>query len=377
MDKKEKLIIAKELLLKRLTGRITASEEETLQKWIEENDNNRKLAGRVLSKDFLHHAILDANKEKRQHDWQRLAGKAGLYRKQRMRYLLKIAAAAAVLLLCAIPYYYEYVNEPVIKAGSSQAVFHFSGQTVPLEGHIVRFNRLLKEYTETPNEQKDISPDLYARIDVPRGGEYRVVLDDSTRIHLNSGSSLYVAADFSPNARNISLSGEAYLEVHHDEAHPFTIRTEKADIRVLGTTLNIEAYEDDPTTTITLVEGRVKLHTGKEHTELQAGYEASIDEDRHILINRADLYERTGWHNNRIVFNDCPLEEIMRKAQRWYDITPAYSNDRLRNLHITMDIDKRNTFNQFARMIENLNEVSIRITRHKVLISESPNLSTK
>lgn len=371
MSSDETLIIAKRLLLKKLTGEITASEEEMLKRWMEEDESNRRLAERVLSEEFLCHAILDTNKEEKQRSWQKLADKAGLHRTPRLFFRFR-GVAAAVLLACGTSYYYyKYVDEPTIKAGSSQAVFHLSGQSIPLEGNTIYFDRLLKEKIQAQKNNKDISPDLYARIDVPYGGEYRIILEDSTRIHLNSGSSLYISADFSPKKREISLSGEAYLEVQHDEQHPFTIHTEKANIRVLGTTLNIEAYEDEPVTTITLVEGRIELSTGKEQTELSAGHAACIDDSRHIRIDQADLYERTGWHNNRIVFNDRPLEEIMLKLGRWYDITPAFANDRLRNLRITVDIDKSDSFNQLAYLIEKLNEVNIKITRNKVLLSDN------
>lgn len=372
MSSEETLTTVKKLLLKKLTGEITAPEDERLQKWMDEDESNRRLVERVLSKDFLCRAILDTHKEEKQRSWRRLAEKAGLSRTPRPFSRFRAAAAVVLLLLCGTTYYYyKYVDEPVIEAGSAQAVFHMSGRSIPLEGNTIYFDRLLKETIPNGDKGKEISPDLYARIDVPYGGEYRVVLEDSTRIHLNSGSSLYIPADFSAERRNVSLSGEAYLEVRHDERHPFTIHTERTDIRVLGTILNIEAYEDEPVTTVTLVEGRVELSTGKEQAELPAGHAARIDNDRHILVSRTDLYERTGWHHDRIVFNNRPLEEIMQKLGRWYDIRPAFASDRLRNLRITVDIDKSDTFNQLARLIEKLNEVNIKITRDRVLLSDN------
>lgn len=308
MSKNCDLTKAKKLLLKKLTGTITAPEDETLQAWMAESESNRKLAERVFSEDFLSKAILDRNKEKQQLAWTKLADRLGVRRAPRLTPRFRKAAAAIVLgLLCGSSYYYyKYVDEPVIEAGSPQAVFYISGQPFPLEGNTVHFDRFLRENAPAQTGEKEISPDLYAHINVPRGGEYKIVLEDSTYIHLNSGSSLYVAADFSPENRNISLSGEAYLEVHHDEQHPFTIRTEKADVRVLGTTLNIEAYEDEPVTTVTLLKGRVEVFSGKERAEIPAGHSAEVNEERHIHIARADVGEQTAWHHNRIVFNDRP-----------------------------------------------------------------------
>ena len=375
MHPERKLKRGKLLLLKKLTEELTPDEEKELQKWADENTANRELADRVLSAAFLRHAILDKNKEKEKHAWQQFAERTGLHKRLRIGpWLQKITVAATVCLICGFSYYYYmYMDEPVIEPGSPQAVFYMAGKAYPLEDNTVNLNLFIKKISKPITESKSISPDLYTHIDVPNGGEYHIILEDSTHIHLNSGSSLYIPADFSPANRSLSLAGEAYLEVRHDHLHPFTIHTEKADIRVLGTTLNVEAYEDDPQTTVTLVKGRVEVSSGKEKNILPEGYSAVIGKDRLIHTAPADLYERTAWHDNRIVFVDRTLEDIMCKMGRWYDITPVFGNDHLRSLRITVDIDRRDTFNQLAQLLEKMNELHIRITRNKVLLSETHN----
>lgn len=374
MHDSETLIATGKLLLKKLNRTITASEEKELEQLIETNEGSRKLAERVLSRDFLCHAILDDNKDRERRAWRQLAAQVGLRSVFRWRYAWRAVAASVALLLCGSSwYYYKYVDEPVIEAGSSQGMFYVGGEAVPLEGNTVYLEQVLRDNAALRKKAKTISPDLYVHISVPRGGEYRVVLADSTRIHLNAESSLYVAADFSPANRNISLAGEAYLEVHPDARHPFTIQTEKAHVRVLGTELNIEAYEDDPVTTVTLVKGRLELSAGGEPVEIPEGCSAVIGDERRIRVAPCDLYECTAWHNHRIVFNAAPMEDIMRKLGRWYDIIPVFGSDSLRNLRITVDIDKSDTFNQMARLIEKLNEVNIKITRNRVLLSGKKN----
>ena len=70
---------------------------------------------------------------------------------------------------------------------------------------------------------------------VPAGQRASLVLADGTIVWLNSNSTLkYPATGFHSKERKVILEGEGYLEVAHNEKHPFIVETEKYDIRVLG-----------------------------------------------------------------------------------------------------------------------------------------------
>lgn len=45
--------------------------------------------------------------------------------------------------------------------------------------------------------------------------------------------------------RAVSLTGEAWFEVAHDEKHPFTVDAGSLDLTVLGTTFNVSAYPEE------------------------------------------------------------------------------------------------------------------------------------
>lgn len=77
----------------------------------------------------------------------------------------------------------------------------------------------------------------YNEITVPRGGEYKVTLDDGTRIWLNSESYIRFPVVFQGDERRIWVSGEVFLEVSKDAERPFIVNTEKLNIKVLGRNL--------------------------------------------------------------------------------------------------------------------------------------------
>ena len=370
---REKVI--KKWFLKKLNGTITSTEQEELNKWIDENPRNKDLAERIFSEQFMAQAILDKNKQKQIDSWNKIYYSIGFSKTPRLKFSLWKWSAAAVVTGIIVLTSFLLLQKPVesiLYAGSPKAELINSEFKIKLTDNQLDYIDYKNQFKikASANGNKDISPNLFTTIKVPHGGEYKVLLDDNTLIYLNSGSSLVIPADYSPQNRSVNLSGEAFFEVHKDSLHPFTVCTERADIIVLGTRLNIEAYEDDNQTKVTLEQGKANIFNGRETVSLPVGEMAVINDKRDITIAKTNVYEQLAWHENRIVFENRPLEYIMQKLGRWYCFEVAYSNDKIRNMRITVDIDKHDTFNSLAGMLEKMNELQIQIINNKVLISE-------
>jgi ferric-dicitrate binding protein FerR (iron transport regulator) len=80
-----------------------------------------------------------------------------------------------------------------------------------------------------------------------------------TRVWLNAESSITFPTAFKGNERIVKLPGEAYFEVRHDAAHPFKVQTPKQTIEDIGTSFDVNAYNDEPATKTTLIQGSVML----------------------------------------------------------------------------------------------------------------------
>lgn len=101
---------------------------------------------------------------------------------------------------------------------------------------------------------------------VIKAGEHvaTVYLPDSSKVWLNVGSTLAYDEDYGQNRRNTRISGEGYFVVKPDSVSPFTVDTELASVRVLGTEFNVR--EDSAGVVLTVAHGTVSFKSS-EHPE--------------------------------------------------------------------------------------------------------------
>ena len=98
----------------------------------------------------------------------------------------------------------------------------------------------------------------WVELSVPFGEKETVTLSDGTVLHLNSGSRLTYPATFSGDSRTVFMDGEAYLDVAKDPEHPFIIKSQSIDIKVLGTSFNFKNFAQERTAELLLMEGSVE-----------------------------------------------------------------------------------------------------------------------
>lgn len=189
---------------------------------------------------------------------------------------------------------------------------------------------------------------------VPRGGMYSLELEDGTRVWLNADSRLEYPAVFPSGRREVSLSGEAYFAVARDTSAPFTVRTARGDVRVLGTEFNVKCYADEGVMEATLVEGQVGLSDERAGSVvLEPGEQAVVGEGvQGIAVREVNVQHYIGWKENRLSFQGETLEEIMQVLARWYDIEVVFEDARLRGLEFSGNLDKYTDIDSFFRLFE-------------------------
>ncbi|HRP31055.1 MAG TPA: FecR domain-containing protein [Agriterribacter sp.] len=187
------------------------------------------------------------------------------------------------------------------------------------------------EYTATEHEA---AAKVFNTVSTPKGREYALVLSDGTKVWLNSASSVRYPVMFMSRERIVEMSGEAYFEVAAQrnttgEKIPFTVRVKHDDgsieeVHVLGTHFNINAYDDEPGSSVTLLEGSVEIaKPGSKSVTITPGQQALIGNG--ISVNKdADLEAVMAWKNGRFLFRKANIQTVMRQAARWYDIEVNY-----------------------------------------------------
>lgn len=164
-------------------------------------------------------------------------------------------------------------------------------------------------------------------LDVPRGGEYRLVLTDGTHIHLNAESRLSYPVIFNHLSREVYLRGEAFFEVAKDEKKPFLVHTSLGDIEVLGTKFNVSTYGEEQVV-VTLEEGSVKVTYGSREEILSPGEQAVI-KDQTVDVSNVHVENYTSWSTGVYEYIDTPLATIVRQLSRWYDVDMVFADPHL------------------------------------------------
>ncbi|MCW3465588.1 FecR family protein [Chitinophaga nivalis] len=190
------------------------------------------------------------------------------------------------------------------------------------------------------------------------GTRSRISLPDGTVVWLNGGSRLtYNPAMHTHDSRDVTLTGEAFFEVTQNAAKPFIIHTTKMDVKVLGTTFNVQAYPEDKTAATALVSGAVEvtfndgaprqIRLKPDQKLVLLGREGVMDkaeqlnrvaafrmEKIHVNPEDSSIHE-AAWRNNSLVFENESFEDIILKIERWYGIHVHLENRKLKNYRYT------------------------------------------
>ena len=86
-----------------------------------------------------------------------------------------------------------------------------------------------------------------------------MILADGSKVYLNSESRLRFPTRFEGKERRVYLEGEGYFEVARDSAKPFIVEAKEVDVRVLGTSFNVNTYVSERAIRTTLVSGKVRV----------------------------------------------------------------------------------------------------------------------
>ncbi|HEY4129007.1 MAG TPA: FecR domain-containing protein [Gemmatimonadaceae bacterium] len=171
-----------------------------------------------------------------------------------------------------------------------------------------------------------------------------VRLADGSRVVLGPQSRLVVPSEYGNATRSVELSGDAYFEVEHNAARPFSVRANGAVIEDIGTTFAVESDVDGAVTSVAVVTGSVRLRTEASAPTagvvLAAGDRGTLDAAGKARVERDAVREDdVAWTTGRLVFNDAPLARVIPELQRWYGVTIRVSDSALlrRTVHTSFN----------------------------------------
>jgi transmembrane sensor len=299
---------------------------------------------------------------------------------KRRSLLWRWMAAAAIIVLVGCGIWYWMLTEkhvlPVsyqeaeVQPGSDKAVLTLAdGKTISLDSSTQgtigrqgqtsinqRGGQLIYDASKAPS-----GAEIYNTLSTPRGGQYQLTLPDGSKVWLNAASSIRFPAVFNDSARVVYITGEVYFEVTPSSTPPagggvkgnkipFIVNVlpsfggagggPGAEIKVLGTHFNVNAYGDEDAIRTTLLEGQVRVAkretaNGKRQTEeeselaviLKPGEQAALTRTNSPLTidHSPNLEQVMAWKNGLFRFDGVELKTMMRQLSRWYDVDITFA----------------------------------------------------
>lgn len=278
MNSENKEAYIRELAQKYLQGDITPLERESFDTWYAEFDDSEL---RLTDSKFQGPEDMQAS------IYNRISAQIDQQPKARAKvYLLfrQMAAAAAVVLLVAGAYLYRL---PLLDL---------------------------------------VNPVKQVQVYCARGERKQVQLPDGTKVWLSPASTLTYPDNFRGDVRNISLNGDAFFDVVHDAEHPFVIRSGEVKTTVLGTSFNVNAYQEQDRINVTVVTGKVAVASkakGRLEQVFVTANQRAIFNKGTSGISKEDFPEARQFIARReglLEYKGTSLKDICLELEREYDI---------------------------------------------------------
>ena len=376
------------LLQKYFSGTIMPDEQRLLDSWMKEKEEHKQLFERLrkdtrFAEEYGIFREVDTTRA-----WEAFRVKNGLGRQRRMTTWIKYAAVIALPLLVAgvwllfprggeqsIP---VAQNTKIVKREVSPVLEVVVGGKVILEkekdkmieagrgvevqqssGMLVYSDSVVSEYVDTNV------------LRIPKGGEFKLQLADGTQVYLNSATDLRYPVAFTGSERRVYLKGEAYFEVAKDAEHPFIVVTDDVQVRVYGTSFNVNTLGADGVRTV-LVEGKVGIRGQDSDREfvLKPNELAFYDRNsRDMKIETVDPDLYTLWRKGIFVFERETLENIMNTLSLWYDMEVFFQSESAKKLHFSGHMKRYEQIEDILHAITDATGVVFTINDRTVCVS--------
>ena len=263
----------------------------------------------------------------------------------------------------------------------------------------------LTTFTIYTFQQNAKSASTLNEVTAPLGSRTNLVLPDGSSVWLNSGSKLTYTSGFGRKTRDVSLSGEAFFDIRHQEGKPFTVNSGDLHIEVLGTTFNVKAYPEENTIETTLVKGKVTVKLNSEESgqvivlkpnekliysknkEL-SGSMVLVDTEKKVsekerpetipsvatsvpsynIVRRPNPQEDAAWKDGKLIIKSESLESLAIKLERHFNIEISFESDTIKGFKYSGTLDEV-SIEEVLNALESTSPLIYSIDKNQVILS--------
>lgn len=381
------------LIQKYLKEELSEAELQQLQDWQQQSEGNRRIFNKLTDDTYLMQAITDHYKmDPDDIALQKINARidADLQPKPQtgIRHIwirLTVAAAVLVVLATSVMYIFRKKQDTgivqvtqtiqdIAPGGYSATLKLADGRSVVLDSSTA--NQLPQQgnaqvlnkngqlvYTPTTGSQHDEV--IWNTLSTAKGQTYPLLLSDGSRVTLNSASSIRFPVSFTGDVREVQVTGEVFFQVAHNAAKPFKVTARGMDLQVLGTSFNVNAYDDEETVKATLVEGSIQIKKGTQKKIIKPGQQAQVLTNE-IKISEVDIDKITAWKQGFFRFKEDKLSEAVKNIARWYNVDVVLEGNAA-NVDVSGDIPRTANLSELIKLLSVI-DVEARIEGKKLIL---------
>lgn len=388
--------ISTTLIYRKIEGTLSEEENRRFEAWLDESKLHRRYFEEMKRMNGMPKAQ-QLSEEEIEEAWLEFARR--LKKRQRLNYFRRprVVYWSAVAVICIglfISISLNVKNDKSLRSipvahqitpGQRDAILYLSdGSQYRLgkrnnsfqekSGVEVKVDSTRLVYSAQVQKMDSVQELIFHKLDVPRGGEYTVDLEDGSKVYMNSESSLTYPVVFVGKSREIYLEGEAYFEIQKDTLRPFIVHAGDMNITVLGTSFGVTCYKDEEDEHTTLVHGKVEVNLKNKPDSyyiLEPGMHLRYDKKYDIVVKkRVNVQEYIAWHEGKYIFNKKRLEDILTILSRWYDFTVFYQNAEAKETLFSGELKRFDDFNYILHLLEEVGDVKFIVDKNMVKVQK-------
>ncbi|MDR2472403.1 MAG: FecR family protein [Tannerella sp.] len=213
----------------------------------------------------------------------------------------------------------------------------------------------------------------YIIYNIASGLKTPLTLSDGTQVWVNSGSTLAIPDKFDDSKREITVSGEVFLDVAPSDKRPFTVKTNGMDITVKGTRFNVKAYPKDENTFVVLEEGSIIIATN-DGNKMEIHPEQMFTRNNNTGKNKLEtvnVSEHIAWKDGYYYFNKQNMDVVLTKISEHYGIQIKW-DDNIANMTCSGKLDMKTDYTQTLDALSKAAPIEIKYKNNQIHIELNP-----
>lgn len=368
------------LTYKYLTNSLTEDEEIELDKWLENPYNELQFKNLIDEKDMAK-GILANKKIDSDKLWKKLSKKT--VKKFRFRRVLEYAAVILpIVFIGSITAYIALKEIPKINTQTSELSIIPTKAILTLEDgtchNLINSDTMIRTSQTNinikgnsilyKNDISKITAEIhYNSVDIPKGMQYNLTLNDGTKVWLNADTKFKYPVIFCENKREVFIeSGEVLFQVSKNKNRPFIVHFNDHKVQVLGTMFNVKSYNNTKSYKVTLAEGSVLIDGD---TKLKPDEQAIIiRSENSINVRKVNSEIVCSWKDKLFMYKNERLDVIMDDLSRFYDIHVFYRNQKVKEKRFSLSLKQDDSFQSILKLIGLTNRARFEISSNNVIV---------